>query len=76
MNWNIFKRLRTIDETQLAHALAISALLNRVSTLERKNLPAKEIVEIAADKLLKIQAYRRAYYQKNKAEKAALKDAK
>jgi hypothetical protein len=76
MNWNIFKRLRTIDETQLAHTLAISALLNRISTLERQNLPAKEIVEVAADKLLKIQAYRRAYYRKNKAEKAALKDAK
>jgi len=76
MNWNIFKRLRVVESDAKTNAFINEVLRKRVDALERQYLPAKEIVEIAADKLLKIQAYRRAYYQKNKAEKAALKDAK
>jgi len=67
MNWNIFNRFRAIEQAQLAHALAISALLNRVKHLE---LPSKPDVE----KLLKAQAYRKAYYQKRKAALKAAND--
>jgi hypothetical protein len=37
MNWNIFKRFRAIESTNLTHALTISVLTNRLDELEGKS---------------------------------------
>ena len=85
MNWNIFKRLRSLESASLSHAMQLSVLISRVDTLidrisqlERKALIANTQASIATAKAVitkktKEQEYRRKYYQKRKAAMAALK---
>ena len=58
MNFNIFKRLAVAEQQIVDLGL-------KIKSLERG------VVKGAAETLLKQQEYRRNYYQKNKAAKAA-----
>ena len=74
MNWNIFKRLRAVETDHDNTDASLGVLIKRVDALEKSTQPA--VVKTAAEELAKIQAYRRAYYQKRKAAAALLKVAK
>ena len=74
MNWNIFKRLRAVESDSDTNAFITEVLRKRIDALERSMQPA--VVKADAEKLLKAQAYRRAYYQERKAAAALLKVAK
>ena len=118
MNWNIFKRLRTVETDHSNTDIPLEALLKRVyaadariedltrsiaglnarvetqagilgvtlgdiardrnDLLKRLSLLEKNLNSplTDAEKLAKLKAYRKAYYCKNKAAKAALKDPK
>lgn len=74
MNWNIFKRLRAVEADVNTNMFINEVLRKRIDALEKSTQPA--VVKTAGGELAKIQAYRRAYYQKRKAAAALLKVAK
>ena len=63
---------KLVDQLRARNDVEHNALFLRLDKLEQSAIPAPAAaIKTAAEKLLKAQAYRRAYYQKKKAEAAA-----